>query len=150
MFLQRSERQVYPRRDSLSRTSQRSRFPQKHSEWGSAPNHGTSDEAGTHDMFNDTTGSSLEPAQFHTERGLVHVNSRTVLTIRSLLSVLALLTAAAASAQTPPPGAPRIPGQNPNGMRIFLWTGLKTHAPGQHDYPQFLADWSKTLTGAGA
>lgn len=48
------------------------------------------------------------------------------------------------------PGAPRIPGQNPNGMRVFLWTGLKTHAAGQHDYPQFLADWSKLLTERGA
>ena len=48
------------------------------------------------------------------------------------------------------PGAPRIPGQNPNGMRVFLWTGLKTHGPGQHDYPQFLADWSKLLTERGA
>ncbi len=48
------------------------------------------------------------------------------------------------------PGAPRIPGQNPNGMRIYLWTGLKTHGPGQHDYPQFLADWSKLLTERGA
>jgi len=48
------------------------------------------------------------------------------------------------------PGAPRIPGQNPNGMRVFLWTGLKTHSPGQHDYPQFLADWSKLLTERGA
>ena len=48
------------------------------------------------------------------------------------------------------PGAPRIPGQNPNGMRVFLWAGLKTHAAGQHDYPQFLADWSKLLTERGA
>lgn len=48
------------------------------------------------------------------------------------------------------PGAPRIPGQNPNGMRVFLWAGLKTHLPGQHDYPQFLADWSKLLTERGA
>lgn len=48
------------------------------------------------------------------------------------------------------PGAPRVPGQNPNGMRIYLWTGLKTHGPGQHDYPQFLADWSKLLTERGA
>lgn len=48
------------------------------------------------------------------------------------------------------PGAPRVQGQNPNGMRVFLWTGLKTHGPGQHDYPQFLADWSKLLTERGA
>jgi type 1 glutamine amidotransferase len=49
-----------------------------------------------------------------------------------------------------PQGAPRIPGQNQNGMRVFIWAGLKTHAPGQHDYPQFLADWSKLLTEHGA
>ena len=49
-----------------------------------------------------------------------------------------------------PSGAPRVPGQNPNGMRVFLWAGLKTHGPGQHDYPQFLADWSKLLTERGA
>lgn len=48
------------------------------------------------------------------------------------------------------PGAPRVPGQNPNGIRVFLWTGLKTHGSGQHDYPQFLADWSKLLTERGA
>ena len=48
------------------------------------------------------------------------------------------------------PGAPRVPGQNPNGVRVYLWTGLKTHGPGQHDYPQFLADWSKLLTERGA
>jgi type 1 glutamine amidotransferase len=47
-------------------------------------------------------------------------------------------------------GPPRIPGQNPNGMRVFLWAGLKTHGPGLHDYPQFLADWSKLLTERGA
>ena len=35
-------------------------------------------------------------------------------------------------------------------MHIYLWTGLKSHLPGQHDYPQFLADWSKLLTERGA
>ena len=35
-------------------------------------------------------------------------------------------------------------------MHIFLWAGLKSHQPGQHDYPQFLADWSKLLTEHGA
>ncbi len=45
---------------------------------------------------------------------------------------------------------PRVPGQNPNGMHIFIWAGLKTHLAGQHDYPQFLADWSKILTEHGA
>ncbi len=35
-------------------------------------------------------------------------------------------------------------------MHIFLWAGLKSHGPGLHDYPQFLADWSKLLTERGA
>ena len=48
------------------------------------------------------------------------------------------------------PGAPRVQGQNPNGMHVYLWGGLKSHGPGQHDYPQFLADWSKVLTEHGA
>ena len=45
---------------------------------------------------------------------------------------------------------PRPLGQNPDGMHIYLWAGLKSHQPGQHDYPQFLADWSKLLTEHGA
>jgi type 1 glutamine amidotransferase len=49
-----------------------------------------------------------------------------------------------------PQGAPRPRGQNPNGMHIYIRAGLKTHFPGQHDYPQFLADWSKVLTEHGA
>lgn len=47
---------------------------------------------------------------------------------------------------TPPP----IPGQNVHGMHVYIRAGLKTHGPGQHDYPQFLADWSKLLTEHGA
>ncbi len=47
-------------------------------------------------------------------------------------------------------GAPPSQGKNPNGMRIFIWAGLKSHGAGQHDYPQFLADWSKILTEHGA
>lgn len=60
------------------------------------------------------------------------------------------------ASQTPPPaqgrgggargGVPTIPGQNVNGMHIYIRAGLKTHGEGQHDYPQFLADWSKSLT----
>jgi type 1 glutamine amidotransferase len=52
------------------------------------------------------------------------------------------------SGQDPRPPLP--PGQNPNGMHVYLWAGLKSHLPGQHDYPQFLADWSKLLTERGA
>jgi type 1 glutamine amidotransferase len=47
-------------------------------------------------------------------------------------------------------GVPQPQGQNPNGMHVFIWGGLKSHGVGQHDYPQFLADWSKVLTEHGA
>ena len=40
--------------------------------------------------------------------------------------------------------------QNAKGMHIYIWAGLKSHFAGQHDYPQFLADWSKILTEHGA
>lgn len=76
--------------------------------------------------------------------------------IPSLLRAAFLMSAAAAAlqvsalAQTPPQGAPRPQGQNPNGMHVYIWAGLKSHGPGQHDYPQFLADWSKVLTDHGA
>jgi type 1 glutamine amidotransferase len=45
---------------------------------------------------------------------------------------------------------PNIPGQNVAGMHIYIRSGLKSHGEGQHDYPQFLADWSKILTDHGA
>jgi type 1 glutamine amidotransferase len=46
--------------------------------------------------------------------------------------------------------APRPWDQNADGMHIYIWAGLKSHFAGQHDYPQFLADWSKILTEHGA
>ena len=49
-----------------------------------------------------------------------------------------------------PAQPPRPWDQNPDGMRIYIWAGLKSHSSGQHDYPQFLADWSKILTEHGA
>lgn len=58
----------------------------------------------------------------------------------------ARIPGAARDAFTPPP----IPGQNVNGLRVYLRVGLKTHGDGEHDYPQFLADWSKLLTVHGA
>lgn len=60
--------------------------------------------------------------------------------------ILAIAPGGMALAQT----APLPPGQNPNGMHVFIWAGLKSHQVGQHDYPQFLADWSKILTEHGA
>lgn len=62
----------------------------------------------------------------------------------------ALALALLASAQQAPQGAPPAQGQNRNGMHIYIWGGLKSHGEGQHDYPQFLADWSKVLTQHGA
>ena len=35
-------------------------------------------------------------------------------------------------------------------MKVYIYGGPKTHAEGQHDYPQFLADWSKILQNRGA
>jgi type 1 glutamine amidotransferase len=35
-------------------------------------------------------------------------------------------------------------------MHVYIRAGLKSHGPGKHDYPQFLADWSKLLTMHGA
>lgn len=72
--------------------------------------------------------------------------------LAGLALVLAVnsLPAQQASAQAASAQAPRPWGQNPNGMHIYLWAGLKSHQAGQHDYPQFLADWSKILTEHGA
>src|SRR3569833_706028 len=64
-------------------------------------------------------------------------------------TILALGLGSFCDAQTsaaPPP----VPGQNLNGIQIYLRAGLKTHGPGLHDYPQYLADWSKVLTTHGA
>ena len=83
------------------------------------------------------------------------------MTIRSCVAALAAAAALSAvlHAQGPPPGAgasatapPAAGSAAPAGppLRVFIYAGLKTHAPGQHDYPQFLADWSKLLTERGA
>lgn len=65
---------------------------------------------------------------------------------RAAAALVSLLFSGYGGAQN----APRPPGQNPSGMHIYIWAGLKSHLPGQHDYPQFLADWSKLLTERGA
>ena len=78
----------------------------------------------------------------------VEVNMTSIRRVGAL-SLLAI-AAVTAWAQTPPGNVPRTPGQNPNGMHVYIWGGLKSHGPGQHDYPQFLADWSKLLTEHGA
>ncbi len=66
-----------------------------------------------------------------------------------LIAVAAFSVSSAAQSQMPS-GAPTAPGQNINGLHVYIRAGLKSHGPGQHDYPQFLADWSKLLTLHGA
>lgn len=76
-----------------------------------------------------------------------------VLFFRLFLFTVAALVALHTDAQAAhsPQSQPPLPwGQNPNGMHIYIWAGLKSHFTGQHDYPQFLADWSKILTEHGA
>jgi type 1 glutamine amidotransferase len=78
--------------------------------------------------------------------------------LKSWLAVLPIVALGLSAAPAIPQDAqteallrtPSIPGQNLNGMRVYLRGGLKTHFRGQHDYPQFLADWSKILTEHGA
>jgi len=70
--------------------------------------------------------------------------------LRSAVEPRVLLASAQAGRGAGPQSAPRPQGQNARGMHIFLWVGLKSHGEGQHDYPQFLADWSKILTEHGA
>ena len=45
---------------------------------------------------------------------------------------------------------PLLLGQTDKPLRIFLRAGPKTHGPGQHDGPRFLAEWKAMLNGRGA
>src|SRR4051794_3883083 len=70
-----------------------------------------------------------------------------------LLSVAVALLCATVGAQQAPQNPPAGRGGGPpapTGPHIYIRAGLKTHGPGQHDYPQFLADWSKVLTERNA
>jgi type 1 glutamine amidotransferase len=77
-----------------------------------------------------------------------------VFTLLIAFNSLLALQAGAQTSMSNPSAAntqPPLPwNQNPNGMHIYIWAGLKSHFAGQHDYPQFLADWSKLLTEHGA
>jgi len=70
------------------------------------------------------------------------------------LAAAALCTSVLAQQPAPPQPAPGAPAAPPAAaaapLRVLIYAGLKTHAVGQHDYPQFLADWSKILTERGA
>src|SRR5260370_12094506 len=75
-----------------------------------------------------------------------------MITLQSTLPLALGILASSLRAQPPTGanGAPLPPGQNVKGVHVYIWGGLKSHAPGFHDYPQFLADWSKYLTERGA
>src|SRR5215203_1821146 len=85
---------------------------------------------------------------------------RMVMKLRGIvLPAVAVALCTSVMAQQPAPAAPTQPGGGGRGgqtadagapLRVLIYAGLKTHAPGQHDYPQFLADWSKILTERGA
>jgi type 1 glutamine amidotransferase len=70
------------------------------------------------------------------------------------LSSAALLCTSVLAQQ--PPAGPAPGAQGPSAgsglppLRVYIHAGLKTHGEGQHDYPQFLSDWSKLLTNRGA
>ena len=69
--------------------------------------------------------------------------------MRGVLTAIAVVTgmcSAAVIAQEPAPTPP----PNPNAVHVYIRAGLKSHGPGNHDYPQYLADWSKVLTEHGA
>src|SRR5947209_19150935 len=63
------------------------------------------------------------------------------------------LTAATSAVEAQPP-AGQSPAQSAEQatppVHVYIRAGLKSHGPGQHDYPQYLADWSKILTDRGA
>jgi type 1 glutamine amidotransferase len=81
----------------------------------------------------------------------------TVLAGATMIAQQATTPAATAAGAQQPAGRGQGRGQGPQAspfttppIRIFLYGGLKTHAEGQHDYPQFLADWSKLLMNRNA
>ena len=64
------------------------------------------------------------------------------------IAVAMLVPVMAQQRRSPSSAPPRATGVAP--LRVYLRGGLKTHGEGQHDYPQFVADWSKILTERGA
>jgi type 1 glutamine amidotransferase len=74
--------------------------------------------------------------------------------VRTLLigSAMLALAAGLSGQQVPvPSAAPAAPAADAlRPIHVYIRAGLKSHAEGLHDYPQFLADWSKFLTAHGA
>jgi type 1 glutamine amidotransferase len=93
-------------------------------------------------------GRSLSSSRF--SGGSFMTIRRTALPIAA--AVLFTTVLAQQPAPLPPGQATQPAAANPTAapIRVLIYAGLKTHAVGQHDYPQFLADWSKILTERGA
>ena len=80
------------------------------------------------------------------------------MTIRGIAApIAAVVLCTSVFAQQPAPAPPQTGGGRGaqaadagTPLRVFIYGGMKTHGPGQHDYPQFLADWSKILQDRGA
>jgi type 1 glutamine amidotransferase len=76
--------------------------------------------------------------------------------MKSRILFVAALTVAVAvgvAGQQPdvPSAAPAAPAADAlRPIHVYIRAGLKSHGEGLHDYPQFLADWSKILTEHGA
>ena len=81
-------------------------------------------------------------------------DSEDVMRMRGLLGALAIVASCwGVAVFTQQPAAAQIPADqaaNPNAVRVYIRAGLKTHNVGFHDYPQFIADWSKVLQDRGA
>jgi type 1 glutamine amidotransferase len=67
-----------------------------------------------------------------------------------VLAIAGVALGASVWAQQPQGGQTSPVSQTMTPLRVHIYAGLKTHGEGQHDYPQFLADWSKILTQRGA
>jgi len=64
--------------------------------------------------------------------------------------ISALFSSAATSLLLLPLLAVPAKAQEPPPLRVFLRAGEKTHGPGQHDHPLFLAEWTELLEERGA
>jgi hypothetical protein len=73
-------------------------------------------------------------------------------TIWIVTAATAISVGVAAQGQPPPAvpsAAPTVQAGDTRPIHVYIRAGLKSHGEGAHDYPQFLADWSKLLTDKG-
>ena len=46
--------------------------------------------------------------------------------------------------------APAVLSHRAEPLRVYIESGAKTHGPGMHEHPKFLAEWTKLLNDRGA